>query len=178
MVNNAIWVEAKRRNAAEEGRVLVQVQSAGRYTEGMDIYKNLSHEDASEMDVLIFKPYKKFDIPHIASNLPGQVPHESTSITRTIITRSAGSALPRKRRSQSAGGKTLEKSSSSSEGLSQKSKRAKCSEAYLKFLDECREQQDRRLDEPALPKLEKPFFHLQKYDLEQKATQEGTSSGC
>ncbi len=177
MINDAVRVKAKRRNAAEEGRTPVQVQSAGRHSKGVDVFKNLSHEDLSKANILIFKPRKKFNIPHIASNVPGQVPHESTSITRTIVTRSAGSVLPRKRRSQSAGGNVPEKSGSSSEGPQKKSKRLKCTEAYLRFQDEYRERQDQCLDDPTLPKLEKPFFHLKRYDIEQKATQEGTSPG-
>ncbi len=141
------------------------------------VFSSKFSTDASERDVLIFKPCKKFGVPHIASNILGQVPHESTSITRTIITRSATSGLSRKRRSQLAVGKIIEKSSSSSEGLSQKSKRAKRTEEYWKYLDEYRVRQDKCLDDPSLPKLEKPFQHLQRYNMEQKATQQGTSSG-
>ncbi len=152
-----IWSLKKmlgRRNTVEDRRTPIQVQSAGQYSKGMDTFKNLSHKDLSKKKVIIFKLRKKFNIPHIASNEPGQVPHESTSITRTIITRSAGSALPRKRRSQSAGGRVLEKSNSSSENSRLKSKRAKRAEVYERFMDEYRKLQSNRLDDLSLPKLE------------------------
>ncbi len=154
MVNNTVRVEAERRNTAEEGRTPVQAQSAGRYSKGTDIFKNLSRKELSEKKVIIFKPCKKFDILHIASNEPGQVPHESTSITRTIITRSVGSALPRKRRSQLAGGKAPKKSSSSSESSRPLCKIAKQAEIWEGFMDEYKKRQSDCLDDLSLPKLE------------------------
>ncbi len=154
VVDNAVRVKAERRNAAEEGRPPVQVQSAGRYSKGMDFLRNLCREDLSEKKVIIFKLCRKFNIPHIASNEPGQVPHEYMSITKTIVTRSVTSALTRKRRSQSAGGQVPVESSSSSDSARPASKKQKAQKQWEGWVHEYKKRQSDHLDDLSLPKLE------------------------
>ncbi len=67
-------------------------------------------------------------------------------------------------------------SGSSSDSSKPPSKKVKQQRMWEEWLDDYRNHQSDRLDDPSLPKLEKPYTHWLKYKVEEKAAREGASS--